>query len=117
MSAPDSDESDVTGDDDDDDCPLTESMRPLGEAAAAWTRSHQAVASQARHHTPHLNTPQHYHLLNTVTSSTLTPPQPHKNQPGNSLDPVGLCIKHNLPPLFNRLPYSKCFRMKTVEEK
>ena len=64
-------DSDVTSDDDDDDdCPLTESMRPLGEAAAAWTQSHQAVASQARHHTPHLNTPQHYHLLNTNTSST-----------------------------------------------
>ena len=53
----DSDEN-VTGADD-DDCPLTESMRPLGEAAAAWTWSRQAVASQARHHTPHLNTPQH----------------------------------------------------------
>ena len=53
----DSDEN-VTGADD-DDFPLTESMRPLGEAAAAWTWSRQAVASQARHHTPHLNTPQH----------------------------------------------------------
>ena len=66
----------VSGDDDTegdggDDCPpsLTESMRPLGEAALMPGPGH-ARHSQAGP-TPHLNTPQHSSPLNTNNRNSL----------------------------------------------
>ena len=65
----------ASGDDDtedgDDDCPpsLTESMRPLGEAALMPGPGH-ARHSQAGP-TPHLNTPQHSSPLNTNNRNIL----------------------------------------------